>query len=486
MIRFSLDEQAFTPVPTVFIRKYMCDAPQDYIGVYLYGLHLAQAGEKLSIVELEERLHLSSAHIEKAIEYWKAKGLVTQNRNGYRFVANPAEPVESPEPASGEEDSPLYRYREFNERLFVVLDRILTPTELDKIYDMMDVFGLPQEVALFAVEHCAKTRGKSVSVDYIHKVAQAWSEEGVDTIEKAKEKIALSGLLMGGSRAVMKQMGLHGKTPGQTELEYYTKWTRDWGFTQESILYAMRDSEFASKQNPFKYLDSVLRDLFEKGKTSSRGISEDREAFADRKEKVKEILTALEFSRTTPLPRHEKYYEKWRAEGYRHEMILAACTQSAKNGTRRFESVDAMLHEWDELGLRDELSIKKHIRSQDETMLRVRQVYESAGIRKALGEAERKMYESFVVEQGMSHETMMYAADISSLKGDPVSYLHKLLNSWADKGVKTLKDAMAQDMSSVQKEQKSKKGFEQRQYSQEERDQKKLAIVNEMERMYEE
>ena len=65
MIKFTLDEQATTPVPTIFLKKYMCDAPADYVKVYLYGLCLANAGTQLSDVELEAELHMTASQIEK-------------------------------------------------------------------------------------------------------------------------------------------------------------------------------------------------------------------------------------------------------------------------------------------------------------------------------------------------------------------------------------------------------------------------------------
>ena len=114
MIKFALDEQATTPVPTVFLKKYMCDAPADYVKVYLYGLCLANAGTQLSDVELEAELHMTASQIEAALNYWCLKGQMKRSGTKYAFIM-PDGGVKEEEPKRRR--APLYEMQNFNNML---------------------------------------------------------------------------------------------------------------------------------------------------------------------------------------------------------------------------------------------------------------------------------------------------------------------------------------------------------------------------------
>lgn len=477
MIKFTMDEQALTPVPTVFLKTYMCDAPADYVKVYLYGLCLANAGTQLSEVEIEGALHMSAAQIEAALNYWCLKELIVKNGAKYSFVtAAAAKEEESPK----KKRAPLYEMQNFNNMLRTVLNRDLSPTELNKIYDYTDVFGLPQEVVLTLVEYCAAERGNRISVAYIDKVAEAWSEEGINTRELAQQKIEEHKAMSGGANRLMRLMGLHGKYPGKTEMDLYSKWTDKWGFTHETIEYVMKDKEF-SKDQPFKYLDAILRSLYDRGVTSSRKVSEYTNTQKERRSNLKEILTALKYSRIVIAPKHEQFYDEWREAGFSFQTILLACAQSVKLGSRRFESVDGILKEWRALGIESEEDIKKYQRKQDTIDRRIRQVFDTAGIDRSISDADRKTYARLTQEKGLSHDVLLYAAEYSSIKDKPFEYMMKVLSSWAEQGVDTLEKAKKQNLSSLFSK---NAGVMQRTYTDEEKEQRKQDAYEDMERLY--
>ncbi len=482
MVKFVLDEQAFTPVPTVFLKKYMCDAPADYVKVYLYGLCMANSASQLSEMELEDELHLSSAQIESALNYWCLKGLLLKTGGKYSFVTLKAGAEEE---APKKKRAPLYEMQNFNNMLRTVLNRDLSGSELNKIYDYTDVFGLPQEVVLALVEYCTAERGNRISIAYLDKVAEAWSEEGITTLALAQQKIEEYKAVSGGANKLMRLMGLHGKFPGKTEMDLYNKWTEKWGFTHEAIEYVMKDKEF-SKDQPFKYLDAILRSLYDRGITSSRKINEFYTSQTKRRSHIKEILTALKYSRINIAPKHETFYSEWEEAGFSQQIILMACEQTVKMGSRRFEAVDSLLKEWRQLRLESESDIRAHLKKQDTLDSKIEQVYGCAGIEKSVGDMDRKNYIRLTQEKGLSHEVLMYAAEMSSLFQNPLSYMMKVLNNWAEEGVNTLEKARKQNLSRVFADAKAKQSMEQRTYSDEEKQQRKLSAYEEMERLYDE
>ncbi|MDL2236236.1 DnaD domain protein [Christensenellaceae bacterium OttesenSCG-928-K19] len=485
MIRFSVDEQAFTPVPTVFLKKYMCDAPEEYVRVYLYGLCLAHSGGQMDVVKIEEQLHQTSVEISAALEYWESKGFVrsknTARGTTYEFLTS--QTVENRPPEGKKVKADVYEYQGYNNMLSTILKRTLSASDLQKIYDYSEVFGLSQDVVITMVEYCVSSRGPTVSIAYMDKVAQTWAEEGIDSREKALQRVEDYKTLSSGARLVMKQMGLIGKSPGKTELDYYNKWTEKWGFTQESVLYAMRGLEFA-KDQPFKYLDAVLRNLYENGATTSRKINEYNTAYANRRNNLKEVLSALDYSRLTVQPKHERFYDEWEKADIPHAIILLACEYTAKNGSRKFETVDTLLKDWQKQGITGEDDVKKYIRRQDTLERRIKQVYDCAGIKKQIGDADMTFYENCIKQNKMKHDVLMYAAEISSIANEPAAFLRKVLADWAKAGVTTLDMATAQNLSHYARDIKNnKKSFEQHNYTKDDLDRQKQNALKKLEEL---
>ncbi|MGI6154027.1 MAG: DnaD domain protein [Christensenellaceae bacterium] len=486
MIRFSLDEQAYTPVPTSFLKKFMCNAPEKYLKVYLYGIYLAHSNQQLSDVELEEELHQSTTEIEAALGYWASKGLVKARVSGksvsYEFSSGYENTEETPVPVK-KAKAPLYEYENYNNVLNTLLDRTLSPNELEKIYDFDEIYGLPQDVVISLIEYCTAEKGARVSVNYLDKVAQAWAEEGITTREQAQEKIEEYRNRSGGATKLLKLMGIHGKYSDKTQMDYYEKWTQSWGFTHESIVFAMKGLEFPGSQ-PFRYLDSVLRNLYEKGATTSRKINEYNTEYTRRNNSMKEILQALEYSRIVVSPKCERFYNEWMEAGFAHSTILLACHQSVKNGSRKFENVGALLKEWAELKLSDDEEIKKHLRKQNTIEKKVKQVYDLAGIDKQIGEPDIRNYLKFTKEHGLPHDVLMFAAEISSLSEHPLSFMNKVLKDWAENNINTLEKAREQNLNRFKNDLKAKKGFEQRTYTKEEDEREIAEAYAELEKLY--
>ncbi len=472
MIEFAIEGQAFVPVPTVFLKEYMCDAPQDYVKVYLYGLCLAQEGGSAQDVDIEEALHMTIAQISDALKYWEQKGFV--KKEGARISYTQPEKKRT---APAALNPALYLHRDYNRKLDALLSRPLSHTELDRIHDYTETFGLPHEVVLLMIENCVAARGKNISVAYLDKVARDWADEGINTTAKAREKIADYGAANGGARALLRVMGITGKNPDAAQQELYAKWTQKWGFTQESIQFAMKGIEFPAGA-PFKYLDAILRNLYENGKNTSGGISEFNEARERRISGIKDVMRALDYSRMGIRPSHERFYDEWERAGYSRKKILLACKQSAENNSRRFESVDAFLREWVEKGITTEEEIERLIEQRDKQKDKIKQVYGCAGIKKSINDADRKWYDALTTEHKMDHDVLMFAADLSSLANDPMSFLRKVLSDWAKIGVTTLKSAREQNLNRYAGDMKNKKAFEQHAYTDEDLERRRFEAVN--------
>ena len=71
-------------------------------------------------------------------------------------------------------------------------------------------------------------------------------------------------------------------------------------------------------------------------------------------------------------------------------------------------------------------------------------VFEAAGIPRRMTDAHRKNYARWHNEWGLGQDTILLAAEISTLSDNPYRYLNTILSNWHDAGVKTLADAQQQ------------------------------------------
>ena len=65
-----------THVSNVFIQRYMKDAPEEYVKVYLYFLMLHQRGEEGNLEEAAEDLGLTKQEVTHGLAYWDKAGVV--------------------------------------------------------------------------------------------------------------------------------------------------------------------------------------------------------------------------------------------------------------------------------------------------------------------------------------------------------------------------------------------------------------------------
>ncbi len=462
MYKFTSAGGKFLPVSIEFIENYMPSAPGDYIKVYLFGLLSSSVGTEISVQSISRSLHLTDLQIEEALEYWQGKGLVLisgQNPVTCEFLS-PAPPAQRPV-------QKLYPHQNYISELQSIVNRSLTTNEIKTILDFTTVYGLPHDVVLLLVRHVSSgsVRGKNVSVAYLDKVAMSWADAGVDTPDKAQQKIGAYTAASSGALQVIRRLDAGtSRLPTADELALYEKWTREWGFTQDAVLLAMSDTT-ASLKPSMKYLDAILKSYYERGVTTSTGIDACKRNQKTLNEQLLSVLEALKYTRKRITPELENLYPAWQEMGFTHECILLACEQTAANMGRSVKKADALLREWKKAEITEKEDILKHIRSQNQIDKKMQQVFECAGISKTVTEADRKNYIKWTKEQKLPHDVLLFAADISSITQNPLAYMSRILQNWAQGGVNTLAKAQKQNLSIQSKKAAAEADYEQRSYS---------------------
>ena len=226
MYKFTFAGGGFLPVSIEFIKDYMPSAPGDYIKVYLFGLMQTSAGNELSLQSICRFLNLTETQIREALEYWHHKGVLTLKGANpvqceFLFAASKEEP----------QNPKLYANQNYIAEIQSILNRTLTTNEIKTFLDFTQVYGLRQDIVIGLVKHCSSdaVRGRNVSVAYLEKMACNWADEGIDTQEKAEQKINCYNAITSGALRVIRRLDTSSsRLPTADEQELYEKWTKDW------------------------------------------------------------------------------------------------------------------------------------------------------------------------------------------------------------------------------------------------------------------
>jgi DnaD/phage-associated family protein len=141
--------------------------------------------------------------------------------------------------------------------LFFIIETYLkhpmAATDINTVLYWYDELHFSTELIVYLVEYCI-SEGHS-SMHYMDKVALRWSEDGITTIDQAKENAAERSKVYYG---VMKALGITGRKLVDSEVALIRKWTGEYGFDFSLIQEACSRTIAATSQPSFKYADSIL------------------------------------------------------------------------------------------------------------------------------------------------------------------------------------------------------------------------------------
>ena len=303
---YSDKQTSATSVSNVFIDEYMSDANGEFVKIYLFLLrHLSNAGANFTLSEIADRFDHTEKDVKRALCYWERMQLLhldydkEENLIGIQLKDAPAkestaEPtadittdinacattsadaseevpaqavfssdtdagIVSPAPKTSFSPDEMKQFMEQEavaELLFIAeqyLGRTLTITDLNSIFYWYDGLKLSIDLIEYLIEYCV-SKGHS-SIRYIEKVALSWAENHYQTVEQAK---LANGQYNQAYNAVMKALGISGRSLVSSETAYIDNWRTNYGFSVEMIQLACSKTIQAIHEPSFEYTDRIL------------------------------------------------------------------------------------------------------------------------------------------------------------------------------------------------------------------------------------
>ena len=296
-------------VPSLVVDKHIKLAGSAQLKVLLFILR--HAGNNISIDKISESLSMDKADVKDALQYWIETKVISLNNN----TVSPADisnmqqekvkeinkeeiqslestelnehksdekvarrPIRPPKPDNNSvsqriNDSPEIAF--LMQEAQVILSRPISNSDSSTLLMLHDTDGLPVDVIIMLMQY-AVSIGKG-NMKYIEKMAISWSNEEIDTIEKAESKIRLLESYRKAWNSVEKIIGIDHRSPTSKEDQAASKWINTWKISDELIKEAYERCVNAKGRYILGYMDSIIKRWHDSGITHlSQAMSESK------------------------------------------------------------------------------------------------------------------------------------------------------------------------------------------------------------------
>lgn len=411
----------------------LVEGEAEVLRVYLYGLLHAETDPEAAAQELG----IPKSAVLQAWETLQAQGLCTLSaeaggRMTYALLQR--------EEAAGAPE--IYANAGFNAMLQSLFsDRELSYSDYRLFYELLEVYGLPEKVLLMLAEYCigSSSAGNKVSMAYIRKVGRNWAKEGIDSIEAAQRKIEAIRRSSTELRELLSSLNIL-RMPTEQEFQLYQKWTEEWGFSAGAIRAAMAATTNAQYPT-LKYLDGILKNLYQQGHLSAAQVQEYFELNERLDEQVKEVLRALSYVRLTVSQEQRNRYLQFVDMGFGQKEILLACAQAGGKSSAGLDYVAGVLRDWAQRGLKTEGQISAYLETEKKRRAAAGRMLAAAGYKRRVMQGDLTLYDRFTGEYGFPEEVVLFAASCAVGAPAPLQAMDKMLARWRKAGVHNLREA---------------------------------------------
>ena len=280
-------------VPNDIVDKYLKLASEYQLKALLFVL---RNNGQSSSADIGKALGHTCADIDDLMEFWIEEGVVS---------ADGQAPVKKPEAKTQEATVRVVKetisaprltpkdvvnlLRDNKELTFlvneaqVILGRTISHAEQEMLINMVNYYGLKVEVIMMILEfyRSEKARGKSIGIAYVNAMAKNWSDEGINSIAEAEDKlhdIERSDRLW---NEVVALTGIRHRRPSAKQREMVKDWFEDFDITMVTIASDMMKENTAEPS--LAYVNSIIKKWKKKGISTPEQVIAEQEAFAKSK-----------------------------------------------------------------------------------------------------------------------------------------------------------------------------------------------------------
>ncbi len=421
-------DHAYTSVDNKFIVKYMPEATDLQVKVYLYGLFLCSSGGDFTLASMAEVLNADEKSVKDAFSYWQEYDLV-------QIISKDDEPfyVEylPVRTSSGKPKKIKYeRYTDFNSELQRKLQKVgkdLPYNEAIKYMRFLEENDIQPMAFLLIAEYCINKQGEGVSAYYIFNKAKKYIANGWTTYDLVERALANYNAHEKEVSALFAALSISRKAD-DSDYAVYQKWI-DQGFDKGGILAAAK----VLKKGTLQTLALVLEELKEKEKFHAADVKAylaERDEFANLAFRVGKKLGV---KIANPAPFIDEYIRKWKEYGFEDDSILDGALYCLRSGKTDFASLDEFLEKLFAEGTLSKEGVSALLKEKNADLKLFAKIQDLCGIARK-SEAGLAMLQAWR-GWNFSDEMILEGAKRAVGVAAPLPYLNKILASWKEGGI---------------------------------------------------
>lgn len=305
-----------TIIPNSILDKYLLEANELQLKVYLYILRNLDAGNSICISVMADYFNETEKDITRAIAFWQKRGVLSGNADSASnepaeqkpekptaaSSANTSASSETPQSLNRDYLGGFSKSQDFVELRFVAeayMGKPLTSNDLHILLFIKQNLDFSNELIDFLLQHCAEC--DKHSFHYVQKVACEWSRNGISTPEEAKAHCAMHNKRI---YSIMNALGKKSE-PTNAELEFIERWYQQYAFDLDVILEACRRTVLATDKHRFAYAERILSSWHSQGIHHLSDINRADASFQSQKKPATSTQKVPAYVSSNPFLQHE-------------------------------------------------------------------------------------------------------------------------------------------------------------------------------------
>lgn len=265
-------------VPSEIVDKHIKLANSTQIKTLLWILR--NSDKNFEIKEIAKALAKDEEDIEDSLQYWIENKIITKTKDSLEPSSEATKKIDvtlddgklkqKPRKLSKrEKPDSVYITKRMKEseditalmqECEIILGRPLSTQDCATILMFMETDGLPADVIVMMLQH-AVSIGKQ-NMRYIEKLAINWSEEEIDSVEKAELKLKALAQSEKNWKKILNITGMQYHSQTEKEKMFTNRWLDEWKFSREMIREAYERCVDSTGKFTFGYTNKILEKWF--------------------------------------------------------------------------------------------------------------------------------------------------------------------------------------------------------------------------------
>lgn len=410
-----------TSIDNSFIYNYLPDADGTAVKVYLAGLVYCKSQSEISVEDFAKNLNLTLEQLYDSFVYWEQLDLVkilSRTPLVVSYLPIPSN-VNKPKKYNVE------KYSDFTVTVqSLIPERMISVNEYSQYFSIMEENRILPDAMILIIKYCVDLKGKNIGYRYILKVIHDFISRGLTTFDAIDNELSQYLTNCSEVNKVLELLKIKRKAEIE-DVKLYEKWTKVYGFSNDSILFAVSKI----KKGKIEKLDEFLTELF----SYKLFTSEEIDNYAQTKESLYDFTLKINKSLSVYYevlePEIETYTSNWINIGYSEQTLLFLASYCFKSNRRSIPALDDLIKKLYSQGIisfESVISYFEDINKQNEFIL---ELFKIVGISRQPIEWDRENLKTWQ-SWGFSDEMIILACKYSAGKTSPFSYVNKLLSDW--------------------------------------------------------